>query len=107
MSDRLKDLQRQRALAQEQVAWLDREIARETAGTTQVPSLSAVASAKAEPRNSPEAAATPDADKIIAQYQGTTRSVHSEVKRGCFIYFFAAFALVGLGVLALYFMRPR
>ena len=30
MSDRLKDLQRQRARAQEQLAWIDREIAQET-----------------------------------------------------------------------------
>jgi len=29
--------------------------------------------------------------------------VRDEVKRGCFFYFFAAFGLVGLAILALYF----
>jgi len=95
MSDRLSDLQRQRALAQEQLAWLDREIAREsaalgkTAGTPQVPQA-AMPPVKQEPLVS--------ADELIRQYQEGGRSIQSEVKRGCFIYFFAAFALVGLAV---------
>ena len=95
MSDRLKDLQRQRALAQEQVAWLDREIARESTGTTP-------AKPAAQPVAQP---ASPSAEDIIAQYQRESRPVHSEVKRGCFIYFFAALGVVILGVTALWFLR--
>jgi len=108
MSDRLKDLQRQRALAQEQLAWLDREIARETSGTPPAPAaavsaLSAAGLAKADPRPAAQPTAVGSADDIIAQYQSEVRPVRDEVKRGCFFYFFAAFGLVGLAILALYF----
>lgn len=102
MSDRLKDLQRQRAMAQEQLAWLDREIARET-GPLAAPPPAAVG-AKPESRPTTGSAAL-SADDIIAQYQGQGRPVHSEVKRGCFLYFFAALGLVALFVLGLYLLR--
>lgn len=105
MSDRLKDLQRQRALAQEQLAWLDREIARETGVPTPVTPLPTGAQAKPDPRAVAQHPVTPSAEDIIAQYQSQARPVQSEVKRGCFLYFFAALGLVFLGVLALYFSR--
>ncbi len=94
MSDRLKELQRQRALAQEQLAFLDREIARETGGTTQVP--------PSIPVSQPVA---PSVEDIIAQFQRQDRPVHSEVKRGCFLYFFVALGLLGLALVAFYYLR--
>ena len=95
MSDRLEDLQRQRALAQEQQNRLDREIAREMSQAT--PALPA---APIQP-----VAGTADeteADKIIAQYNQNPRPIRDVVKSGCLVYFFGAFALVGLGLLAIY-----
>ena len=100
MSDRLKDLQRQRALAQEQLAWLDREIARETGAQVSPPVAQAAGLTSRRPSAQP--AQSSDADAIIAQYQDPRRSIHAETRRGCLIYFFAAFGAVGLGVLALY-----
>jgi hypothetical protein len=95
VSDRLEDLKRQRALAQEQQERLDREIAREmsqaTPATPAAPLLPAA-----------DTADEADADKIIAQYNQNPRPVRDVVKSGCLVYFFGAFALVGLGLLALY-----
>lgn len=109
MSDRLTELQRQRALAQEQLAWFDREIARESAGTNTPPAASAPALAPALFKNTPPAADAPvsdhDAEKILERYRHTSHPVKDEVKRGCFLYFFAAFALLALGLTAFWFWR--
>ena len=110
MSERLKDLQRQRALAQEQLAWLDREIARETGAPVPPPPASAAPATGVKPLPSSIQPAVPsnvDADAIIAQYKDPGRSIHSETKRGCFLYFFAALAAVALGVTAFWFLRYR
>ncbi|MFZ5494167.1 MAG: hypothetical protein ACOZE5_02370 [Verrucomicrobiota bacterium] len=48
-----------------------------------------------------------DADRIIAQYQSSGPSLRSEVKRGCFLYFFAAFALLGLALTVYYLLWRR
>jgi hypothetical protein len=110
MSDRLTELQRQRALAQEQVAWFDREIARETGATTKqsgpvIPSITPPLTVGGVP--SPCDTPIPDADDLLKQYQSSGTSIHSEVKRGCLIYFFAAFALLALGIATFAFLWRR
>ncbi len=115
-SDRLKELQRQRALAQEQVAWFDREIAREqnlaapvrpAATPTSPPaggrvsSLSAVVPAKTGPD---ESTSPLDAEQLLQRYQSSGGSVKDEVKRGCFLYFFGAFALLIVAVTVFYLL---
>lgn len=95
MSDRLKDLQRQRELAREQQERLDREIAREMAA----------ASTPAAPPPPEGTVASADADKIIAQYSQGQRPIRDQVKSGCLVYFFAAFALVGLAIALLYLLH--
>ena len=108
MSDRLKDLQRQRALAQEQLAWFDREIARETGTQVLPPSAPTAPAARVPPSPPSTQPATPsDADAIIAQYQDPGRSVHSETKRGCLLYFFAALGALILGLTAFWFLKHR
>jgi len=102
MSDRLKELQRQRALAQEQLAWLDREIARET-GRAPVPGQSAAAPVPPTPSAPSTTDAERMADEIIARYKGEAAASPTDVKRGCFLYFAFAFVLLGLGLVALYF----
>ena len=47
------------------------------------------------------------AEEIIAKYQQEGPSLQSSVKRGCFLYFFIALALLGIGVLVLYLLRTR
>jgi hypothetical protein len=112
MSARLNELRHQRALAQEQLAWLDREIARETGGMETPPAVSlGVAPGLSVRRTATAPAATSpalSADEIMAQYQNSQGlTMQSEVKRGCLIYFFAAFALLGLGLVAVWFFRYR
>jgi len=106
MSDRLPDLQRQRALAQEQLAWIDREIARET-GQAPAPGAplapaSAPAARAARPAPSDVEAARM-ADEILTRYQQEAASSPAAVKRGCFLYFGLAFVVLAAGVAALYF----
>ena len=116
MSDRLKDLQRQRALAQEQLAWFDREIARESGQAPATPQPATVPlpvtptgpSAPLVPSvptpTHPSAAETERlADEIIARYKDEHASSPADVKRGCFLYFGLAFLLVAVGLVALYF----
>lgn len=113
MSDRLHDLRRQRSLAQEQVAWLDREIAAEVAKTgAAVPpsapvaeSAQAAAEMAAAARRSTHTIETTlpaDAEKILEQYQTSPGSIKSDVKKGCFLYLALAFGLLALGLVALY-----
>jgi hypothetical protein len=106
VSDRLTELQRQRVLAQEQLAWLEKEIARETGQTAPA----AHSASAPRPRSVTPAPVTPppaaaDAEAILAQYQGEPDSLHKSVKLGCFLYFFAALGLLVLSVTAWYFLR--
>ncbi|AOS46031.1 hypothetical protein Verru16b_03125 [Lacunisphaera limnophila] len=107
-SDRLTELQRQRALAQEQLAWFDREIARESAGQPPAatppptPATPAAPSAAAAPES---AAVDREAEKILASYRQTSRPIKDEVKKGCLLYFFSAFGLLILALAAFWFLR--
>jgi len=134
MPDRLHELLRQRALLQEHLAWLDREIAAAgdavleappetgTPGilpveTTFVPapapsmgilqgtavSILSNAAVPAEPVAPlpPEVAQL--ADTIIDEYRVPPKTLHTDVKKGCFLYFFAALGLVILAAVAFYF----
>ncbi|MSU24632.1 MAG: hypothetical protein EXS32_12525 [Opitutus sp.] len=47
------------------------------------------------------------AEHIIEQYSVAPDTMKTDVKKGCFIYFFAALAAVGLFVTALYFFFQR
>jgi hypothetical protein len=94
--DRLQELRRQRALAQEQLAWLDREIAAASGEPV---------SAKPLPQNLQAAptAHDDDVEALLESYRAESRRAPDDARRGCFILFFAALALLALGVLALYF----
>ncbi|RXK55962.1 hypothetical protein ESB00_08810 [Oleiharenicola lentus] len=107
MSERLKELQRLRAAAQEQVAWLDREIAREQslprpARPVENPRIPAAGGARPP---SGESTSPLDADKLIERYQTSGGTIKDEVKRGCFIYFFGAMGLLIAGVVIFYLLR--
>jgi cell division septum initiation protein DivIVA len=117
VSDRLNELQRQRALAQEQLAFLDREIAAEKAksgmphtatySATPAPAASptpaAMAAAAQRATTRLESALPADAEKILAEYAAKPASIQSDVKKGCFLYFFLAMATLIAAVVALYF----
>lgn len=136
MSERLSELLRQRALLQQHLAWLDREIASATTPTTApvpsmvslpapvaLPTLPAVAGATppvativgtptlaSNPATGPASppAVTPNPDAILDKYRTEPRSLQQDVRKGCFLYFAAALLILALGVLGLYFaLRSR
>lgn len=100
MSDRLADLQRQRALAQGQVAWFDREIAKETNQTA--PAVPTIPGKPAAP-----AAADRTADEIMAQYQQNPLTTEKVVKRGCYLYFVFALGAVVIAAVGAYLVYTR
>jgi hypothetical protein len=129
MSDRLEELRRQRNLIEEHLAWLDREIAAASGepavappAPTPIPApVASVAPAAVAPvvvapvvapvpvaapaipsePIAPEVAAT--ADAILDEYRVAPAALHSDVKKGCFLYLLAAFGLLALGVIGLYY----
>jgi hypothetical protein len=114
MADRLEELRRQRALVQQHLEWLDREIAAESGKSTQAQTgakLAAVVTlsnpanvtappgpAESAPQRNPDAA-----DKILDEYRVAPESLQSDVRKGCWIYFAAALAIFFGVVAILYF----
>lgn len=120
MSDRLNELQHQRALLQEHLAWLEREIAATRGGGGAAPStppgemsagqpqspapLQWQAPGRVAPASLPApTSATRDAAGIIERYRDESKSVKQDVRKGCFLYFALAFVLLGAALVALYF----
>jgi hypothetical protein len=89
MADRLKDLQRQRALVQEQLAWLEREIARESGGLP--------------PATAAPTAPIPDAP-LVGYTKETPGSMAENAKRGCLLAFLAGMFVFFSAVLAAYLL---
>jgi hypothetical protein len=119
MSDRLAELRRQRALVQEHLAWLDREIAaaeKISSAPTSAPALSSAPAS--ESRGIPSAATAAiasvaisdaaDSDAILEKYRVPPDTLKSDLRKGCFLYFAAAMLLFALGVVGLYYaLRSR
>jgi hypothetical protein len=120
MSERLNELKRQRALVQEHLDWIEREITAEAGRSgPQAPGESpptpalpvAPASWSVPPAQTPRPAsieprpgATRDAMGIIESYRDDSKDVRQDVKKGCFLYFALALGLLGLAVVFLYYM---
>lgn len=114
---RLAELRRQRALLQEHLAWLDREIAATADAATPSAALSDRSSPSSLSRDIPVVARSaapelvtslptaglPFADTMLDEYRLDPRALKSDVRKGCLIYFAAAFALLILAVTILYF----
>jgi hypothetical protein len=109
MSDRLTELQRQRALIQEHLAWLDHEIA--TAQGKPMPAPVATRqSAPANGAQSPSklpAANGPDVEKIISQYQKDPNALTTDTKRGCLMAFGLAMGVIALAAFMAYWLYAR
>jgi hypothetical protein len=122
MADRLSELARQRALLAEHLAWIDREIAEETVKRL-VPKSSELPSPQVDPdakaRVAPSTATTlpqapslpqsvagavaPEPTEILDQFRVTPAAVKQDVRKGCLLYFAAAFVVLGIVVAILYF----
>ena len=106
--DRLDDLHRQRALVQEHLAWLDREIAADKAARRPAPWPPSPPHASAAPASPSPIAAHADETALVAEaiakdYLVPSAAVKTDVKKGCFLYFALAFVLLAAGVAGLYF----
>jgi hypothetical protein len=108
--DRLAELQRQRALIQQHLAWLDREIAaaerRPIAAPSDAPQAlpsPAVPSALPAGRDATTAELEAEAEAVMAEYRLSSTDVQRDVRRGCFIYAAAGFLLFVAVVAGLYF----
>ncbi len=100
MSDRLQKLLRQRALIQEHLAWLDREID-DAKGIPPLPNTPAARPpltilAATTPTTPPAAAPSDEAEKILGQYNLDASVVSTDARRGCLMMFF-----IGLGIFVL------
>jgi hypothetical protein len=118
--DRIAELRRQRALVQEHLAWIDGEIAKET-GVTAFSSTSETNAAApiTSDAKMPVAGAAPAitapattagsedvdalADAAMAEYRVSPDALQNDVRKGCFLYFAAAFALLAVVVAVLWF----
>jgi len=101
MSDRLSDLRRQRALAAEQLARLNREIAAEG---SEAPALPTAPPSPSDPAGGSE---LPEADKILTEFRSEAESSPAKLRRGCLGIFAAGMALLILGVAAIYWLHYR
>jgi len=96
MPDRLDDLRRQRALVQEQLAWLDREIAAQSSSPAR----------PAQPSTLPVAPATLPATPEEA-YEPDPAAAGSDARRGCIVTVALALLLLGVVLVAVYFIAYR
>ena len=102
MSDRLTELQRQRALIQDHLTWLDQEIAA-ASGQAVAPSTSALRAAQpAVPAVVAAAPEEPLADELLAKFTADKKSSVQGVKKGCVQLFALGMVLLVLGIYGLY-----
>jgi uncharacterized membrane protein len=124
MSDRLSELLRQRALLQDHLAWLDRQIAEASAASRGAPPLTRPAppAAVTPPASHPATAAvlTATLNRVPApvvgspapahpsavseeEYRVEVKNIERDVRKGCVLYFVAALLFLSVVVLALYY----
>lgn len=108
MSDRLAELQRQRALVQEHLAWLDREIAATGKGLERPAPAATPLTATAQPATPAAVATKPEPseakiDELLAQYRSAPGAVRQDVRKGCLLYFALALVVLAASVAILYF----
>lgn len=112
MPDRLPQLRRQRALVQEQLDWIDREIDEATAQAGL--EITPTQAAPEEDSSAPSAQAVPDPvaatslttaddDDMTASYRVAPDVLRTDVRKGCFLYFVGALLVLGAIVAVLYF----
>jgi len=121
MSDRLNELLRQRAIIQEHLTWLDRQIIAESDGISPLAptptALSELENGQGQfmpappvftPASMVEATRTEkEAEAILADYKKDSQRQQSDIKRGCFLYFLGALAFVSLVTFLFYFFYSR
>lgn len=90
MSDRLKELLRQRELLKEHLAWLDRELTREEQSEEALPA--------GIPAAAPKGPSTSDVEAILARYRQEPESIARRVRVGLFLYVAVTLLLAAAGL---------
>jgi hypothetical protein len=106
MPDRLQELQRQRALIQEQLAWLDREITA-AQGIPPLPINAVHPPQVVAPTTRPTATTSDEAEKILGEFKKETFEVKTDAQRGCLIFFLITMGLLTLGAAIGYYFYGR
>lgn len=105
MPERLDELRRQRALVQEQLAWLDREIAALAPSAESPPSSAPVAPTETV-REIP-ATASAGIEPDFREYEPDPAATRQAAQRGCLLYAAAAFVLLALLTFGILFFVYR
>ena len=102
--DHLQELRRQRALVQEQLAWLDREIAVASGQATPAKPVAQIPHRASTVQNLPVTLPAEDHEvsEVIKSFEEASRSNPTDAKQGCIWIFVAALALFALCVFAFY-----
>jgi len=101
MSDRLTELQRQRALIQGHLAWLDQEIVAATGKPAMRSDFPLPAVKPVETVPMATAAVEPLADELIAKFGAEPKGTVQDARKGCVLWFIFAMVLLGLGIYGL------
>ena len=111
MSDRHQELRRQHELLSEHLAWLEREILRESALTPEPQPHSAIRATPAPTESRPtvvahvdSSAATADADALLKSYAKEERHDPKAIKKGCLLAFGLSLGLLVIAVATIYFL---
>ena len=106
MTDRLQELQRQRALIREQLLWIEREIAA-TEGIPSLPTKLSPSPQTAPASAAPSVSGSSEAEKILTEFKRDTAVVGTDARRGCLLIFSIAMGLFALAVIIGYYFYGR
>jgi len=98
MTDRHQELRRQHELLRQHLAWLEREMARETAADKSPATVPAMVQAQTP------AVPAEDTDALLNTYAADERHNPESTKRGCLLIFAATLGLLIAGVTTVYFL---
>ena len=114
MPDRLQELLRQRALIQEHLAWIEREIDSARGGVPPLPRNSSpeipakLSSAIPSQANlAAPADSNLDVENIISRFRKDPGALKTDTRRGCLVFFGIAMALLCLGAIFAYWLYAR
>jgi hypothetical protein len=108
MSERLRHLQRQRALLGEHLTWIDSEIARETSTALNCPQPADKPASAPLIAPAPQAELVSDsAETLIEKYADEERQNPNAIRRGCLIVFTLSLALIAAGVATVWILFYR
>lgn len=117
MSERLTELQRQRALIQNHLSWLDREIAAAQGlpippQASPIPNATPALSHITAPITAPTAKALEttdevEAERIIGRFQQDPNTLKTDTRRGCLTAFALALGLMALVTFIAYWLYAR